>query len=163
MIVVYLNLKFLAWRIVIFHTISTCLVAGCLECLSYDLWSPLCLKLWTNGEEMVNTAGPKGSELYFLDWKEVTQWVKYPLAMQETEETWARSLGQKDPLEEEMATHSALLSWRISWTEEPDRLQSTGLQRLGHKWSYRARPRTIWRCTLAYSCWEFCCNETGNW
>ena len=41
-------------------------------------------------------------------------------------ETWVLSLGQKDPLEKEMATHSSILAWRIPWTEEPDRLQSMG-------------------------------------
>ena len=40
------------------------------------------------------------------------------------------SLGQKDPLEEEMATHSSILAWRIPWTEKPSRLQSTGSQRV---------------------------------
>ena len=48
------------------------------------------------------------------------------------QETWVRSLGQEDPLEKEMATHSSILAWRISWTEEPGRLQSTGSQRVGH-------------------------------
>ena len=43
-----------------------------------------------------------------------------------------RYLGWEDPLEEEMATHSSILAWRIPWTEEPDRLQSMGLQRIGH-------------------------------
>ena len=38
------------------------------------------------------------------------------------QETWVRSLGQEDPLEEEMASHSSILAWRISWTEEPGRL-----------------------------------------
>ena len=85
---------------------------------------------------------------FISDWKEVTQWVKYLPARQETQETWVQSLGQKDPREEEMAAHSTRLPWRSPWTEEPDRLQSTGLQRVGHKWSYRARPRTIWSCTL---------------
>ena len=47
------------------------------------------------------------------------------------QETWVRSLGQEDPLEKEMATHSSILAWRISWTEEPGRLQSTGSQRVG--------------------------------
>ena len=47
-------------------------------------------------------------------------------------ETWVRSLGREDPLEKEMATHSSILAWRIPWTEEPDRLQSLGLQRVGH-------------------------------
>ena len=41
-------------------------------------------------------------------------------------ETWVRSLGQEDPLEKEMATHSSILAWRIPWTEELGRLQSTG-------------------------------------
>ena len=47
-------------------------------------------------------------------------------------ETWVRSLGQEDPLEKEMATHSSILAWRIPWTEEPGGLQSVGLQRIGH-------------------------------
>ena len=42
------------------------------------------------------------------------------------------SLGGEDPLEEEMATHSSILAWRIPWTEEPGRLQSMGSQRVGH-------------------------------
>ena len=41
---------------------------------------------------------------------------------------WIRSLGQEDPLEEEMATHSSILAWKIPWTEEPGGLQSMGLQ-----------------------------------
>ena len=45
---------------------------------------------------------------------------------------WVRSLGQEDPLEKEMATPSSILAWRIPWTEEPGRLQSIGLQRVGH-------------------------------
>ena len=44
---------------------------------------------------------------------------------------WVRFLGQEDPLEEEMATHSSILPWRIPWTEEPGGLQSMGLQRVG--------------------------------
>ena len=50
--------------------------------------------------------------------------------MQETQETWVRSLGREDPLEEEMVTHSSSLAWRILWTEEPSKLQSTGSQRV---------------------------------
>ena len=46
------------------------------------------------------------------------------------QETWVRSLGQEDPLEKEMATHSSILAWRIPWTEEPDRLQFMGSQKL---------------------------------
>ena len=48
------------------------------------------------------------------------------------QETWVRSLGWEDPLEKEMATHSRILAWRIPLTEEPDGLQSMGLQRAGH-------------------------------
>ena len=59
----------------------------------------------------------------------VAQRVKRLPAMQET---GVRFLGQEDPLEEEMATHSSILSWRIPWTEEPGRLQSMGSQRVGH-------------------------------
>ena len=47
-------------------------------------------------------------------------------------ETQVRSLGQEDPLEKEMATHYSILAWRIPGTEEPGRLQSMGLQRVGH-------------------------------
>ena len=46
-------------------------------------------------------------------------------------DTWVLSLGQEDPLEKGMATHSSILAWRIPWTEEPCRLQSMWLQRVG--------------------------------
>ena len=58
--------------------------------------------------------------------------IKNPPAMQETQEMWVRSLGWEDALEEGMATHSSILSWRIPWTEEPGRLQSMWSQRVGH-------------------------------
>ena len=48
------------------------------------------------------------------------------------QETQIQSLGQKDLLEKEIATHSSILAWEITWTEEPGGLQSMGLQRLGH-------------------------------
>ena len=47
-------------------------------------------------------------------------------------ETWVQSLGQEDPLEKEMATHSSTLAWKIPWTEEPGTLQSMESQRVGH-------------------------------
>ena len=47
-------------------------------------------------------------------------------------ETWVRSLGWEDPLEECMATHSSILAWRIPWTKEPGGLQPMGSQRVGH-------------------------------
>ena len=43
-----------------------------------------------------------------------------------TQETWLQPLGQEDPLEKGMATHSSILAWRVPWTEEPGRLQSQG-------------------------------------
>ena len=58
----------------------------------------------------------------------MAQMVKNLPAMQETQ---VRSLGQEDPLEKEMATHSSILAWGIPWTEEPCGLQSTGSQRVG--------------------------------
>ena len=46
------------------------------------------------------------------------------------QENWVQSLGQEDPLEKEMATHSSILAWRIPWTEEPGRLQTMGSKRV---------------------------------
>ena len=58
--------------------------------------------------------------------------VKNLSAIQEMQETWVQSLGQKDPLEEGMATHSSILAWRIAWIEQPGGLQSMRSQRVGH-------------------------------
>ena len=62
----------------------------------------------------------------------MAQMVKRLPAMQETR---VRSLGWEDPLGKEMAIHSSTLAWKIPWTEEPDRLQSMGSQRVGHDWA----------------------------
>ena len=59
----------------------------------------------------------------------VVQMVKNPSAMQQT---GVQALGQEDPLEKGMATHSSILAWKIPWTEESGGLQSMGLQRVGH-------------------------------
>ena len=59
----------------------------------------------------------------------VAQVIKRLPALQETQ---VRSLGQEDPLEKGMATHSSILAWRTPWTEESGGLQSLGLQRVGH-------------------------------
>ena len=61
----------------------------------------------------------------------VAQTVKCLPAMQET---WVQSPGREDPLEREMATHSSTFAWKTPWMEEPGRLQSMGLQRVGHDW-----------------------------
>ena len=60
----------------------------------------------------------------------VAQMVTNLHAMQEIQ---VRSLGQEDPLEKEMATHSRILAWKIPWTEEPGGLQSMGSLRAGHR------------------------------
>ena len=62
----------------------------------------------------------------------VAQRLKHLPAMREA---WVWSLGQEDPLEKEMATHSSILAWRIPWTEEPGGLQSTGSQRVRYNWA----------------------------
>ena len=59
----------------------------------------------------------------------MAQWGKNPPIMQETQEKQVQSLGQEDPLEKKMATHSSILAWEIPWTEEPGRLQSMGSQK----------------------------------
>ena len=59
----------------------------------------------------------------------MAQAVKNPSSVQETQ---VQSLGQEDPLEKGLATHSSVLAWRISWTEEPGGLQSIGSQRVGY-------------------------------
>ena len=61
----------------------------------------------------------------------MAQRVKHLPTMQET---WVWSLGGKDPVEKEMATHCSILAWRIPWTEKPGSLQSTGSQKVGHNW-----------------------------
>ena len=72
-----------------------------------------------------------GSCISCITWaSSVAQLVKNLPAMQET---WFRSLGRKDPLEKEMATHSSTLAWRILWTEELGKLQSRGSQRVGNE------------------------------
>ena len=59
----------------------------------------------------------------------MAQMLKLLPAMQET---WVPSLGQEDLLEQEMATYSSTLAWKIPWMEEPGRLQSMGFRRVGH-------------------------------
>ena len=73
----------------------------------------------------VNT--PQGCHLGHIPSHEVAQMVENLPAVQKT---WVCSLGQEDPLEKGMATHSSILAWRIPWTEKPGQLQSMGLQRV---------------------------------
>ena len=69
-------------------------------------------------------------------------------------ETWVQSLGQEDPLEKEMATHSSILAWRIPWTEEPGGLQSTGSQSRTQLSDFTFTFRT-WKQPR--------CSSTGEW
>ena len=65
---------------------------------------------------------------------QVVQWPRIHLPVQEMQEIRVWSLGREDPLEEEMATHSSILAWKIPWAEEPGGLQSIALQRIGYNW-----------------------------
>ena len=56
----------------------------------------------------------------------MAQWIEKPSAKRKSQEMRVRFPGREDPLEEEMATHSSVLAWRIPWTEEPDGLRSMG-------------------------------------
>ena len=58
--------------------------------------------------------------------------VKNPPANAGDVEMWVQSLGQEDPLEKEMTTHSSILAWKISWTEQPGGLQFMRVPRVGH-------------------------------
>ena len=63
-----------------------------------------------------------------------SEWGFPGAAVVKNQETWIWSLGWKDPLEKEMATHSSILAWKIPWTVEPGGLQSMGSQRVRHDW-----------------------------
>ena len=67
--------------------------------------------------------------------------------MQETQETRVQSLSQEDPQEEEMATHSSILTWEIPWTKELGRLQFMGSQIVGYDWV----TEHTWDCNLLAS------------
>ena len=82
------------------------------------------------GEFKRNIAVITGINITFMNNDFVAQLVKNLPAVQET---WIQSLGWEDPLEKEMATHSSILAWKISWTEEPGGLYSMGSQRVGHE------------------------------
>ena len=74
----------------------------------------------------------------FREASQVTPVVKNPPVCK----MWVPSLGQENPLEEGMATHSSILAWRIPWTKEPGRLWSIGSQRAGHDRSNLAHMHT---------------------
>ena len=83
------------------------------------------------------------SHLHQVVWvSQVTLGIKNPSAMQEMPEMWVWSLCLEDPLEEEMATHSSILAWKIPWTQEPGGLQSMTSPRVGHNWACMPREST---------------------
>ena len=69
-----------------------------------------------------------------------------------------QSLGQEDPPEEGIATHSSILAWRIQWTEKPGWLESIGLQRVGKDWSDWASTHLLKIFILPNIVYIFCCN-----
>ena len=85
----------------------------------------------------------------------VAQTIKNLPGMQETQ-VW--SLGQKDSLEKEMATHCSILAWKIPWTEETGRLQAMGLQTVGHDWATNTCLHRffLWKC-VSHSLWVTLC------
>ena len=82
--------------------------------------------------------------------------VKSLPAVQEPLETWVQSLGQEDPLEEGMSTHSSIHAWRILWTEEPGGLHSRGSQGVRHYWAHAQslclKPSSGFYCTCNKIC-----------
>ena len=92
--------------------------------------------MWRLGSASYSLQNPGSGTYHFPSFLERTslmaQTVQNPPAVQET---WVQSLGQEDPLEKEMATHSSILAWRIPWTEQPGGLPSMGSQELNMtKW-----------------------------
>ena len=80
--------------------------------------------------------------------------------MQETEEMQVWSLGQEDPLEEEMATHSSILAWKIPWMGEPGQLQSMGSQWVRHDWAQHTHCMRREEETLL---WEHLKGRLSHW
>ena len=95
-----------------------------MQSLSHDISESLCIFVYAvfSSHQLSESFPLGGTSL-------MSQMVKNLPAVQET---WVRSLGQDNPLEKGMATHSSLLAWKIPWTEEPGRLQSMELQRVRH-------------------------------
>ena len=99
--------------------------------LLMDLYILYYLKILSNAAMNIHIKSLCGHILLFRA-SQVAQRLKHLPAMRET---WVWSLGQEDPLEKEMATHSSIIAWRIPWMEEPGELQSMGSQRVGHDWT----------------------------
>ena len=96
---------------------------------------------------MLNFSLQRGSGEYSIDWKSspCKRDLNKKLPCFPTQEVQVQSLGQEDPLEKGMATHSSILAWRIPWTEEPGGLQSMGSQRVRHNLS--TKPHCLYEVT----------------
>ena len=70
------------------------------------------------------------------------------------QETWGLSLGEEEPQDKGMATHSSIPAWEIPWVEEPGRLQSTGSQRVRHNWVHKHAPHTGCPNSLTKGAWS---------
>ena len=119
-----------------------------------DLWT----WVWGDSRSWWWTGRPgmlrfMGQQVVGHDWATELNWtdrgsaVKNLPAMLEPLETGVRFLGQEDPLDEGMATHSSIIAWRIPQTEEPSRLQSMGSQGVRHNWATDNFPKTIFIST----------------
>ena len=116
-----------------------------LSAVSLAWWFP-CQRICLQRENQIEGLSPdelasKAMQTYFsylllIRASQLTQQSRIRLPMQETQERWVQSLGQEDPLEEEMATLSSILAWRIPLPEEPGGLQSMGSQRVRHDWAH---------------------------
>ena len=102
-----------------------------------------------------------GHSLFTFGTSLVVQMLKRLPIMRETR---VQSLGWEDLLEKEMATHSSILAWKIPWMEEPGRLQSMGLKRVGHDWTTSLYSHLcgqilawIWIFSKSYT-WKFDCS-----
>ena len=80
--------------------------------------------------------------------------------MQETQKNAVQSQDQENLLEEEMATHSSILVWKISWQEEPDGLQSIGSQRIGHGWVHTSLPAWSQKLWPSFHCKVACMSSS---
>ena len=100
--------------------------------ISWNHWFDLfyCLHRLTFSRMLYNW-----DELYESVGSQMTQWLRVHLPVKELQETQVQSPSLGDHLKEEMTAHFSILPWKIPWTEEPGRLQSMGLQRVGQDWA----------------------------
>ena len=128
-----------------YRIVQASLIAQCREGngtpLHYScLENPMDRGAW---QAAVHGVAQSRTRLKRLSSSSIAQWVKNPPAMQETQ---VQFLGQKDPLEKEMATHSSILAQRIPWTEEPGRLYSMGLQKSDTTYQLNHQPQECLTC-----------------